>query len=551
MKRILLFACLWMSVIVPNFPHFFIVIPTYHNKDYCIENIMSVVNQTYQDWFVYIIVDGPLEEDDGTGDLLENFVREHNLQDKIFIKRNTDRKLAMANHYHAIQECPDEWVVVTLDGDDFLFPTALERIAREYRERDAWMTYGQYCNYPAKTVGVCRNFPQHVIQQNAFRSYAWLSSHPRTMYAWLFKMIRLEDFLYDGKFYAMSCDQAIMLPALEMARNGHIRFIPDVLYAYRHHRLNDCSVNYVLQDNLTKTIRSKQKYPALKRPVVGRLEAVKDAKADIIVFSKDRPLQLYAFLESTQELITGVQTIKVIYHAANPRFAQAYNQVKQAFPAVQFIQQSMDQPKKDFQKLTLDAIKSCKSSYILFAVDDIIVKDQVTISEAIVSLEQAIGYAVYLRLGENTDFCYAENRMQNVPTHVTLNNGMHAWQFNKGSGDWSYPNTVDMTLYRKKDVLNTISRLQFNTPNTLEAVWASHRRSGCSIGLCYPQSKIVNIPLNMVQRDWTVNRNMNLYSPEQLLEKFEQGLKINIKPLMGIINRSAHMEYAPEFISRA
>jgi hypothetical protein len=68
-------------------------------------------------------------------------------------------------------------------------------------------------------------------------------------------------------------------------------------------------------------------------------------------------------------------------------------------------------------------------------------------------------------------------------------------------------------------------------------------------GLCYEQTKIVNIPLNRVQTDWN-NRHMNSYTTAQLLDIFNSGMKIDIKPLFHVVNRAAHMEYIPTFITR-
>jgi len=43
---------------------------------------------------------------------------------------------------------------------------------------------------------------------------------------------------------------------------------------------------------------------------------------------------------------------------------------------------------------------------------------------------------------------------------------------------------------------------------------------------------------------------MELYTPKELLEKFEEGLKIDIKPLYQMQNKAVHTEYEPTFILR-
>lgn len=253
---------LYSRVLDKKKPHFFIVIPTYHNKDYCIQNIQSLVDQEYTDWQAYIIVDGAISDDDGTGDLLETFVRDHKLEHKITVHRNNERLLALHNISDAIDAaCLDgEWVVGLYDGDDWFYHNkVLDRVAREYQEHDAWFTYGQYINYPQNTLGNCRPFPDYIIDNNNFRGYPWIASHFRTFKAWLFKKINKEDLMHEGKFFPMAWDVAF-LPMLEMASKGHIRFIPDILYVYRHHQFNDYSINYPLLAQMEKIIRSRPKY---------------------------------------------------------------------------------------------------------------------------------------------------------------------------------------------------------------------------------------------------------------------------------------------------
>jgi hypothetical protein len=106
-----------------------------------------------------------------------------------------------------------------------------------------------------------------------------------------------------------------------------------------------------------------------------------------------------------------------------------------------------------------------------------------------------------------------------------------------------------MTIVRTQKMKKQAERLDFNTPNKLEALWAWQGKPPMKkFGLCFSCSKIVNVPLNIVQSDYR-NRNMEC-SATSLHEQFKQGKKIDILPLYGIKNISAHMEYQPTFIER-
>lgn len=273
-------------------------------------------------------------------------------------------------------------------------------------------------------------------------------------------------------------------------------------------------------------------------------------KSDLIIFSFNRPLQLYALLESLEKYITDINSTTIIYRASNEQYNAAFQTVASQFPSIQFLQQ---QSIHDFKTLTLQALNDSSSNYILFAVDDNIVKDYTSLSECITWLENTNAYGFYLKMGTHLDYCYTENSPQLLPPLTQINQNIFSWEFELGEKDWHYPNTVDMTLYRKKDLLSLFESLSYTNPNLLEGNWAAWwviNKAPSPIGIFYENSKIINIPLNKVQTINILNRDMNLYTPEELLEKFEAGLKMDISPLYKMKNKAVHTEYEPIFIPR-
>jgi hypothetical protein len=111
--------------------------------------------------------------------------------------------------------------------------------------------------------------------------------------------------------------------------------------------------------------------------------------------------------------------------------------------------------------------------------------------------------------------------------------------------DWAYPNTLDVALYRKKDVAPFLTNLNYHSPNSLEGTWDAHKgKYFYGKGLCYEHTKMVNIPLNKVQNE-NNNVHMDGYGPEELLTAFYAGSRIDISSLYAITNESAHMPYVP------
>ncbi len=249
---------------------FVIVIPSYNNnkvdesgKNWIKENLSSVFRQTYKRWTIRYINDCST---DGTGRVAVRFIKQKGMQRQCRVVHNPSNRGALANLYMAIADCDPKKVIVLLDGDDVLaHPRVLERVAREYRKKKAWITYGSYRAYPKGSRKFGSPFPQHVMRERSFRSYKWVSSHLRTFYAKLFQSIKKDDLLYKGKFFGGGWDLIIMFPMLEMASQGHIRYISDLLYLWRTHDANDRKIHTDEQRLANEWVRAQPPYPALQK----------------------------------------------------------------------------------------------------------------------------------------------------------------------------------------------------------------------------------------------------------------------------------------------
>ena len=208
----------------------------------------------------------------------------------------------------------------------------------------------------------------------------------------------------------------------------------------------------------------------LLQSILSLAESIEKYSADLVIFSFDRPLQLYALLESLQLYATDIRSTTIIYRTSNDRYDNAFHQVALQFPHIQlFHQESIH----DFKTLTIRALEESTSDYIIFAVDDNIVKDTFSTHECIYWLEKTNAYGFYLKLGSHLNYCYTENAPQKLPPYTHIHDSIFAWEFEDGEKDWRYPNTVDMTLYRKKDLISLFKSLEYTNPNLLEGKWAA------------------------------------------------------------------------------
>lgn len=273
---------------------------------------------------------------------------------------------------------------------------------------------------------------------------------------------------------------------------------------------------------------------------------------DLIVFSRNRAMQLYGFLESAATKITGWDHVYVLYRADSERHSLAYGHVWAAFPALNInpIRQGKCSP-DDFKPLLIGILEKSSSDYVIFAVDDILVKEPVDLHVCVQYLEktsQAHGF--FLRFGRHIMQSYTQNRPLIMPELTEIFPGVLTWQFGGKLGPfgWGYSNTVDMTIYRKNYIVETFKKLQFNSPNTLEGTWASlgYNRP---LGLCFETAKILNVPANRVQTDCE-NRTENSYSAEALLTLFERGFKIDINCVYSARHDSPHVPLNYAFVKR-
>jgi glycosyltransferase involved in cell wall biosynthesis len=527
---------------------FVVIIPSYNNEEIYEKNLQSVFEQKYGNYRIIYIDDC---SKDKTYERVQKFIRSSQMEDRVTLIRNEKNLGPLENIYRASISCRDEEIIIILDGDDWLaHDRVLEKLNQEYANPNVWLTYGSYLTYPQYTKGECsRPIPTHVFKEKALRKYCKEKgatiSHLRTYYAGLFKKIKLQDLLENGNFFGATADGATMIPMIEMARK-HYKFIPEVLHIYnRTNPLNEDKVHFEKQQKVWHTVLSMPMYPKLDYltfPIGSEIY-----QADVVVFSYNRPMQLYAYLESLHKYTKNLGRVSVIYRANQQDFAQGYEEVKQLFPHILFYKQS-DRPYEDFKPLVLQAAFSGPSEYVLFAVDDIIVKDLIDFNEAIQAMHLTQAKGFYFRLGKNVDYCYAENQPQGIPSLIGLDNNIYAWQFQMGKCDWKYPCCLDMTLYKKDEIEEEVECLEFQTPNTLESQWAKIAKMN-QVGLCYEMSKIVNVPVNLVNENYA-NRHMHSYSPEELLAFFNKGLKIDISEFFQIDNHSAHIEHPLHFIPR-
>lgn len=134
----------------------------------------------------------------------------------------------MRNVIQGVQATDDETICCILDGDDFLYPHAVETVKKAYEENDLDWGYSNFTLYPHLRPGWCRQINKDVSPR-IFHPYFW-TSHMRTWKAKVFKQIdydkKFKDF--NGEWYNAANDVAIMHSLFDVSKN--FMYIPEQLY---------------------------------------------------------------------------------------------------------------------------------------------------------------------------------------------------------------------------------------------------------------------------------------------------------------------------------
>lgn len=266
----------------------------------------------------------------------------------------------------------------------------------------------------------------------------------------------------------------------------------------------------------------------------------------VLIFSKNRPMQLLALLESMfANSNIDPRNCFVLYKADEPYFVP-YMEVFSYFPDVNIW------PEWDFKAQVKDFVfNACPN--VCFFTDDDVFKRKINVGECILALnDDKNAMAFSLRLGRHLNFCYSTQSPQKLPGNFILHHGnILSWLYKGTDWDWNYPLSVDGHIFKREDLLNAMSMIpdSWTSPNTFEG-YLSHLHPVLkkTTMYCFEESVVFNIPHNKVQKE--VNNVFAGGSEEDLLKLWEDNKKIDISTFQGIKNVSAHQIVPLTFIQR-
>ena len=451
-----------------------VVVTSYNNALWVHKNLDSIFMQDYQNYRVIYIDDCST---DNTAQIVQRYIQEHGLEDSVIFIRNSSRCYKFKNIYN-IYHSVDDWdIIVQVDGDDWLaHEKVFQEINEAYTKSDIWLTYGQFRESTGQ-IGYAQGVPSQVIQCGAFRQLGWRYMPLRTFYAWLFKQIKLEDFLadivpgFEGKFFPLSDDVAFMFPMIEMARY-HYKFFSDVLYiANRENPISAKKAYPSLMTCCYGEIVHKRPYQAIKVSIRNCAEDVQGFKTDCMIIVQSNWSNLSSLLNSMYKHVSGLNNIFVIGRGA-------YAELQQQFPAVHFLS-SLDDDVSAEVKNMLNNLED----YVFFLSDNCKIERKIDCQQCIQYLEQTFADGFYLSLGYTNDL-FSDESMSNEMPCQHICDDIYAWKYKHGESKKDLlKKGMENGLLRKEDLVKKLLNIK---EDMLEDIVKSNK-----VGLFFHEPSVV------------------------------------------------------------
>lgn len=267
----------------------------------------------------------------------------------------------------------------------------------------------------------------------------------------------------------------------------------------------------------------------------------------VVIFSKDRPLQLDAALRSLKANAPDIGTaeIRVLYAASRPAFSSLYRVLAGEHPDVRLWRES------EFRTDLIDLVRD--THHVLFLVDDTLIVRPFSAMRAVQALEDDEStLGISLRLGCNTTYCYTLDKAQRLPDFEEVGSDLLRFDWTSAEFDFGYPLELSSSIYRTCDVLPLLTSLEYWNPNTLESELAQRASTFSAerprLG-CFTQSVAFSVPANMVQTAWTnrIDGNPGL-SADALAERYLRGERLDVDRFRGFVPSAAHEEVPFEYL---
>jgi|JI10StandDraft_1071094.scaffolds.fasta_scaffold00236_24 glycosyltransferase involved in cell wall biosynthesis len=473
-----------------------------NNQGSAARNLSSLLSQSYSNVRLIYIDNGST---DGTYEKVKELA-----QDKVEIIRCEKRKAPLEILYPLIQKCARHEIIALIEGKDWLaHENVFDHLNAVYANPNVWMTYSRAIHHPDYQKIEGAPFSDELLLNKKLRQKDKEMITPLiTFYASFFQSIKLEDFLFEGDFIDDVYSLAIQLPLVEMGPE-HLFFIDEVSYVKND---EDQKVDYQL--HLQKVaiaqsyLRSLPSYPTLAQLPLGLAGSSHRYTSDVVIFSEDSPLHLYATLESLFANVQDLNDVYVLYKGSDHEFQRAYLNLQNEFHSAEFLN-ICDYPGNDYHALMTKVLSNKRhaSPFLLFGTDRLVFEEKLCLHEAIAEMEKI--HADYFLIAFEAGEEWAETKA------VPLNGGIYAYQLGvKGA---KQPFTLSLCRKNLFESLEGIDDLP-----SFKKLW-QRKLQPHSVALFFEEKK--TLPLDIPQET-------SMAQIKEWGHKFIEGFKIDLPSLI-------------------
>lgn len=267
-------------------------------------------------------------------------------------------------------------------------------------------------------------------------------------------------------------------------------------------------------------------------------------KNQLIIFSKNRASQLNLLLDSLKENANNLFDKITVLYKSDFDYSIGYQKLKNEHQDVVFVQEINF--RRDFINLIDDDIESTT-----FMVDDAILFGKIQNNKIEILKPVVEDYFIFsLRLGSNCVYSHPANLYYKLGEHE-INGDYLIFDYTKQqAGDFRYPLSTDGHIYNTTLIKDLLIEIDFNNPNTLEANLQMFvfNNSIPKNMVCFKQSKLVSVPVNLVNNSFINRHGLEFkISEKELNDKYLVGEKIDLNAINFSGINGPHKELKYEF----
>lgn len=234
----------------------------------------------------------------------------------------------------------------------------------------------------------------------------------------------------------------------------------------------------------------------------------------LIIFSKNRPMQLHLLLESIAKNAVSVFDNITVLYKSDSLYESGYDILAKHFNYIVFHKES------DF-RLDLLSLIDDNYSYTTFMVDDNLFYNKINcdLSDILGTItDNHICFSLRLGLNCNyshpADFSYEIGKYKIIDNFITVD-------YTTQMGDFNYPLSTDGHIYKTGTIKSILTAIWFTNPNTMESMMQSFCNSNSIPKLLtfFNESKVVGVPVNLVNDGFNNRHGIKHYFSESDLNK--------------------------------